>query len=80
MEIQIIHRSKSKWAVRKPGLKRATKIFKSFKEAETFVRNMPDISKIYIHRRDGTVARTITFLVEVGRGKTTTIDFHPEEP
>lgn len=79
MEIHIIFRGGKKWAIVKPGRKRAVKLFKSLKEAETFARNVPDINKIYIHRKDGSTARTISFLLEAGRGRITTIDFYPEE-
>jgi hypothetical protein len=79
MELHILYHG-YKWTVRKPNAKRGIKVFKSLKDAETFARNMPEVNKIYIHRRDGTIARTITFFVTDGRGRTTTIDFNPEGP
>ena len=79
MEIHVIYRGGKKWALRKPGKKKAFKLLKSLKDAETFARQMPEVSKIFVHRKDGTVARVITISYEEGRGKVTTIDFRPEE-
>jgi hypothetical protein len=69
---------KNTWRVKKRGAQRAMKVFKTLKDAEVYATGLKDVEEIFIHRKDGSVARRITILIEEGR-KTTVIDFFSKE-
>ena len=74
MIVHIIHRSEKKWALKKPGAKKAIRIFKTVKEAEDFARSLTGIRQIIVCRKDASVARTITIIFEAGQ-RSTEIEF-----
>ena len=53
----VIPSTKGGWAVRKSGAERATRVFDTQKEAETFARSLArkEHAELYIHRKDGTI-------------------------
>lgn len=53
----VIPNLKGGWAVRKSGAERATRIFTTQQEAETFARDLAkkEHVNLYIHRADGTI-------------------------
>jgi hypothetical protein len=74
MILHIIHRGGKKWALKKPNAKKAMRIFKTVKEAEDFARSLTGIRQVIIHRKDASVARTITIIFEAGQ-RSTEIEF-----
>jgi len=54
IEIHIISRGK-KWAVKKKGAKRASKLYDTAGEATWHAINMGKENIIFVHRKDGTI-------------------------
>lgn len=53
----VIPNAQGGWSVRKSGATRATRVFDTRQEAESFARNLAkkEHGELYIHRRDGTI-------------------------
>lgn len=53
----VVPKSKGRWAVRKSGASRATRVFETQKEAEHFAKEIAqkEHTELYIHGRDGTI-------------------------
>ena len=53
----VVPKPQGGWSVRKSGAARATRVFDTRQEAESFARNLAkkEHGELYIHRKDGTI-------------------------